>query len=373
MENFLKITEFFEELETEREYCGYFCSVGEALTIVILGSICGLKNVRKIQQWAKSPRVSVFLENHFKITDIPCYYWLTCLLKIIKPKSFNLCFIKWAQSFLPFDKTKNLTVSFDGKTVCSTGKMDKYESPLHIVSAQIAELGITVGQQTVNGKSNEIPAVRDLLTLLDIKGCVVVADALNCQKATAKAIIEKEADYLLNVKDNHINLKQNIENVIKERISNNTVNTCTQSEKNGGRIERRTAYTIFDIKPIKSKEEWSNLACIGAINRKFTTKKGTSDEWHYYISSKQLSAEELLKHARLEWSVETMHWLLDVHFDEDFCRFQDKNVQQNLNMIRKIVLNNVRNYKEKTKTKSALSKIMFDCLLDSEKILEILT
>ena len=114
------------------------------------------------------------------------------------------------------------------------------------------------------------------------------------------------------------------------------------------------------------------IACIGAVNTRFSTSKGETDEWHYYISSRKLTAEELLKHARLEWSVEVMHWLLDVHFGEDFCRVEDEDVQQILNMIRKIVLNSVKNYKEKTASKKPLSKIMFGCLLDCEGLIPIL-
>jgi predicted transposase YbfD/YdcC len=62
-----------------------------------------------------------------------------------------------------------------------------------------------------------------------------------------------------------------------------------------------------------AKKEWVNLCCIGAIHTEFETKRGKSDEWHYYISSRKLTAEQLLHHARMEWSVESMHWLLDVH------------------------------------------------------------
>jgi hypothetical protein len=87
------------------------------------------------------------------------------------------------------------TASYDGKAVRSTGKMKKYKNPLHIVSAQIAEYGITLGQKAVDGKSNEIPAVRELIELLEMKGCLIVADALNCRKETAKAIIDANADY----------------------------------------------------------------------------------------------------------------------------------------------------------------------------------
>jgi predicted transposase YbfD/YdcC len=372
MEKTIRITEYFTEVETTQEHHGYFCTVGEALTIVILGSICGLRNASQVHQWASHPKMGVFLRDHFCIKDIPCYYWLLCLLKLIKPESLNRCFIKWAQTFLP-DKATDLTISFDGKTIRSTGKMDKYKSPLHIVSAQVADLGITFGQRTVDGKSNEIPAVRALLGLLDIEGCMVVADALNCQKDTAKAIIAGKADYLLNVKDNQQTLKNEIEDSIQDESFRKAMDTHSVNEKNRGRIETRTAYATSDIDwLLDKKEEWTGLACIGAINSQFTTKKGTTNEWHYYISSRKLSAEELLKHARLEWSVETMHWFLDVHFSEDFCRVEDRNVQQNLNIVRKIALNSIKDFKEKTGSKLPLSKIMLNCLIDCENMLPIL-
>ena len=361
----------FLDVETTIEHNGYFCSVWEALTIVILGSFCGLKNVNQIHQWASNVRVSEFLANYFEIISIPCYYWLTCLLKIIKPKSLNQCFMRWTQSFLP-DGMKGFTLSFDGKTIRSTGKMAKYDKPLHIVSAHVAELGITIGQQTVNEKSNEIPAVRELIELLNIEGCMVVADALHCQKDTAKAVIDAGADYLLSVKDNQPTLKQNIEDYVQDADLQKTMDTASTIEQNSGRIERRTAFVTNSIDWLDNKDDWAGIACIGAINTRFSTSDNETNEWHYYISSRALTAQDLLKHARLEWSIESMHWLLDVHFDEDFCRVEDENVQQILNMIRKIALNSVKNYKEKTKSKRPLSKIMFACLLDCSDLIPVL-
>jgi hypothetical protein len=79
-----------------------------------------------------------------------------------------------------------------------------------------------------------------------------------------------------------------------------------------------------------------------------------------------------MKHARLEWSVETMHWLLDMHFQEDFCRIEDENIQRKLNIIRKIVLNSIKAYKEKNNSKRPISHIMLDCLLESDKMLPLL-
>jgi hypothetical protein len=119
------------------------------------------------------------LSKHFGINTIPCYYWLLCLLRLIKPDSLNRCFIQWEQTFIS-GGASGATISFDGKTVRSTGKTDGYESPLHIISAQLAELGITPAQRAVEGKSNEMPAMRELLGFLDIKGCMIAADAPHC-------------------------------------------------------------------------------------------------------------------------------------------------------------------------------------------------
>ena len=182
------ITEYFEDVELYEEYDGYFCSVSDIITIAILGSICGLRNVHQIHRWATNDRVSKYLKEEFGIGHIPCYYWILSLLKYIKPESLNRCFADWVYSFMP-EKSRDMTISLDGKTVCSTLKMDKIESPLHIISAQICELGLTLAQRCTDDKSNEIPAVQELLKELKIKGQIVVADALNCQKETAEIII----------------------------------------------------------------------------------------------------------------------------------------------------------------------------------------
>lgn len=94
---------------------------------------------------------------------------------------------------------------------------------------------------------------------------------------------------------------------------------ATQTEKNRDRIEKRSAYVTEETGFLRGREEW-----------------------HYYISSRRLTAAQLLHHARMEWTVETMHWLLDVHFGEDGCRIEDRNIQQNLNMLRKAALNLIK-------------------------------
>ena len=78
------LIDFFEKVETTEEYNGYFCSIAEAVSIVVLGSLYSFKNISQIHQWAKSERVREFLKDKFTINHIPCYYWLLVLLKMVK-------------------------------------------------------------------------------------------------------------------------------------------------------------------------------------------------------------------------------------------------------------------------------------------------
>ena len=114
------------------------------------------------------------------------------------------------------------------------------------------------------------------------------------------------------------------------------------------------------------------MKCIGAIKTHFEYKGKVTEEWHYYISSKELTAADLLHHARMELGVETMRWLLDVRYREDYFRAQNENIQKNMNMSRKLALNLARVYKNKHTKKTPLSHIKFDCLMAPHHLLTVL-
>jgi predicted transposase YbfD/YdcC len=374
MENKIKIIENFENVKCKQEHNGYKCNVGRTLLIVILGSVCGLRNVSLIHEWATNPTVKAFLWEHFDVYSIPCQSWFRKLLKIVVPESLNECFINWVKTLLP-KSMDDLTLSVDGKAIRSTFKNKNCNESLHIVNAHLAEWGLTMGQKAVDAKSNEIPAMRELIGMLEIQGCVVVADALNCQTKTAAAIIEAKADYVLTVKDNQETLKNDIENHIQNNKLSENMDISGTEEANHGRKEIRIAYATNDLSEISNVNKWREISSIGAINRLVFNSKGEllSDEWHYYISSKNLSAEDLLRYARNEWTVETMHWFLDVHFGEDYCKIEDIDVQKNLNIIRKIALNIIKTYKTNKISKKPVSKIMLNSLIDCGYLLDVVS
>ena len=357
--SFKRLREKMTEVEKECEYKGYYFKISDALTIMICGMLCSLQNISDIYEWAKSEPARQFLFDEFKIHKLPSRAQFYNLIGYVNPKKFNIMFIEWVEEILKNDN-KDRTIAIDGKTICSTNQRGEDGQPLHILSAAVSESKLILGSQPCKTKISEPEVFRELIGILDVSGAIVVADALHCQKKSAKKVIEENGDYLFVVKDNEPRLREDIELYIQ----NEELEQFTQKELNGGRIEKSTAYTATAIDWLNGKEKWESLSMIGAIHTEFTKGEKTSSEWHYYISSHKLTPKELPRHARLEWAIESVHWLLDVHFLEDKTKVWDMNVQQNLNIMRKIALNLAREYKNRFEPKKAISGILKCNLFD---------
>jgi predicted transposase YbfD/YdcC len=351
--------EAMQEVEQGSTHEGYWYSVHDSLIIMLCGLLCRQETISDIHEWTESTPARNFFREEFGIRKIPSRAQFYNILGCVDAEKFNYHFAKWVQTLLP-GNLAGKTIAIDGKTVCSTDKLNEDGSVLHIASALVSDYGLVIGSRECGTKTGEITSFRDLINMLEITGAVVVADALHCNQKSAEAVIDAGADYLFVIKDNVPKIKADIELY----IHNEPVERHTTIEKNGGRIEKRAAYVSCDIEWLDGRENFKNLSCIGAIRRQFEKDGNKSDEWHYYISSKPLSAEELLTHARMEWGVEAMHWLLDVHFSEDKTRVWNMNLQKTLNIMRKTVLNLVRVYKTKKCPKSSLVGILRRNLFD---------
>jgi len=347
------------EVEESSQHDGYWYRIRDILTIMVCGMLCGLQTIDDIHQWSKSKPTQTFFQKVFGIRKLPSRAQFYNILAAVDSTKFNQVFIKWMQNVIS-EGVVGKTIAIDGKTVCSTDKLTPDGSVLHLASAIISQSGFVIGTQECGTKTGEINAFRELIGMLDVSGAVVVADALHCNRKSAESVIQAGADYLFSVKDNVPTLKSDI----KLYVHNEPMEQCVKTEKNGGRIETRTAYVTREIEWLDGREKWKNLSCIGAIHTEFIKGAKTTSEWHYYISSAPLNANEFLAHARLEWGVEAMHWLLDVHFAEDKTRVWNMNVQKSLNIMRKIALNLAKDYKAKTSAKFPISGILKRNLFD---------
>ncbi len=131
---------------------------------------------------------------------IPSQDTIARVVSAVNPKHFHKCFSDWMKDC---HEAKDQTViAIDGKTLRSSYDKSRDRDPLHMVSAFCTENGVVLAQTKTEAKSNEITAIPELIKLLDIKKSLVTIDAMGCQRAIAKQIVEKEGDYLLAVKGN---------------------------------------------------------------------------------------------------------------------------------------------------------------------------
>lgn len=361
---------------TTKKYKGYWFKVYDCLVILICGCLCGLENLKQIHRYANSRIPKEMFRKVFGIYKIPSYSQFTNIMNIVDNTQLEDAFRAWSQ-WIIYD-LKGKTVSFDGKTIRATCNMKHYEQAVHIISAHVCEMGITIGKLAAKSKSNEIPAVQELIKQLNLKDSIVVADALNCQKETVSAIINKKADYVLPVKENQTNLYKEI-NEMYDYVLNNKVEQTQKNydyvkliENNHGREEIRESYVITDIDWMEEKKKWKNLNCIGYIRNTFIEEGTKTVQNRYYISSKELNSKELIFYTRNEWQIESMHWLLDVNLGEDVTKLREENAQKNFNILRKIALNSLKIYRRNNSIKDAISGIMQDCLLDPEILIKVL-
>ena len=173
--------EYIQKVKLNCAYRGYCCSAHQMLFVWICGTMCGQTTMKNVWVWVNSEKVRELFYYGIGLRRSPKYPMFTIILGKFDEISFEEEYRNWRMLFLP-ESLKEKVVSFDGKTIKTTTNRKDLTQSLHIVSAYITELGLTLGQLAVNNKTNEIPTVQTLIKQLDLDGTIIVADALNCQK-----------------------------------------------------------------------------------------------------------------------------------------------------------------------------------------------
>jgi predicted transposase YbfD/YdcC len=235
------------------------------------------------------------------------------------------------------------------------------------VSAWVSENQITLGEITVDEKSNEITAIPKLLDLIDIYGSVVTIDAMGAQTKIAEKIIKKGADYCLALKGNQTNLHEDVRLYFENLPAEQSVTT---QEKGHGRIEKRKYFLETDIDWLSQKPDWAGLNAIGAVKSSVFVKNIVREETRYFVTS-LTDVAKFADSARKHWSIENqLHWQLDVTFGEDSAKTRKDNSPLNWNVMRKTALPILRN--ADVGKKQSIKRKMFMAALDVgvlEKIL----
>jgi len=347
-------------------------------TIALCAVICGADDLVGMVTFAeaKAPWLRTFLPLP---GGIPCHDTFGRVFAALDPEAFQACFLAWVRAVVP--STAGQVVALDGKALRGAQDGGAGRRAVHMVSAWASASRLVLGQVAVAEKSNEITAIPALLRLLDLAGATVTIDAMGCQTAIAAQIVERGADYVLALKDNHPTLHEEVRATFAQErkdgfalVPPGTHGYLRTVEKDHGRLEIRRHWTLHDpaiLAHLDPRGAWAHLRAIGLVERERHVGDRVTVERHHYLLSAPLTAIAFAGAVRSHWGIENqVHWVLDVAFREDACRARAGHAARNLAVVRHLALNLLR---RDTARKGGIATKRFTAALDDTYLVAILT
>lgn len=336
----ISVIEHFSRIDDPRHDQGKRHPLLSIIVIALCAVICGADGWTQIEEFGKD-RQSWF-ESFLDLPHgIPVEDTYRRIFANLDPKEFQKRFSKWIQATV-YIKSGTI-IAIDGKSL--RGCKGKGVSSKHIVNAWNSASRVTLGQCTVDEKSNEITAIPELLKQLCISDCIITIDAMGCQTKIASLIRERGGHYILALKGNQGTLEKDVDLYFQDELFGKKLKfeqTKLQYketiEKNHGRIEIRKCWVSTDLEWLDQKKNWKDITTLIRIESERIIQGKSSQEVRYYISSLQAKPDEFLQAVRSHWGVESMHWILDVAFSEDACRIRQGSAAENFNVLRHVAL-----------------------------------
>ena len=268
-------------------------------------------------------------------------------------------------------------VSVNGKVSCGSARKETRDGEakaLQTLNVYSSDYGICLDQKFIGEKTNEIPAAQELLRLMDLKGTIVTADAMNCQKGTAEAVIDGKGDYVLALKGNQALFYEEVKSFFdkgyREMLKGKEGCYKKTMEPEHGGIATREYYITEEIGWYSEKDKWKGLKSFGMVHKRLKKRDGSQEEeYRCYICSIGADAEEFERASRGHWGVENkLHWQLDFTFRDDKNTSMAKAGAKNLQTMKKIVLSILALVKSSYKL--SMKRIRYELSLDYVKGVE---
>jgi predicted transposase YbfD/YdcC len=326
----------------------------EMLFIALLATLCGATNCCDIALFGRSKEAllrTVLVLEH----GIPSHDTFSRVFRLLDPKNFETVFRRFTQAFAATAEIKGV-VALDGKALRRAYDSGRSHMPPVMVTAWSAKTRMALANVLAPG-NNEAAGALQLIALLQLKGCVVTADALHCHREMAKAIVERGGDYVLAVKNNQPGLLRDAKAAIAA-AERQKAKQATTADAAHGRKERRTAI-VAAVKDMAEKHDFPGLKAVARI----TSKRGRDNTvQRYFLLTQCYTPAQLLCIAREHWGIENvLHWTLDVVLDEDQTRSRKDHAPANLAVLRRLVLNIARAHPDtKTSLRGKLKRAAWD-------------
>lgn len=337
-------SEFFSDLHDPRQSAKIAYPLFDILFLTVCAVIGGGEGWEDIEDFGQA-HSRWFQDKGLFPNGLPVHDTIARVISSLDPEQFQSCFLKWMQAV--HSSVKGELIAIDGKVLRSSYNRNDRQSTIHMVSAFASANGMVLGQVKTNAKSNEITAIPELLTLLDITGCLISIDAMGCQTDIADKIVDRGGDYLLAVKGNQETLHRAVREAMSPLVREGSHKATIEQSR--GRTELREYHVMSAGEMAKQFPTWKDLNTLGvAIGYRCDSKGNESLEYRYYISSAALTEEQFATVVRGHWGIENqLHWVLDVTMKEDACPIYRGEAAQILATVRHMALNMLRAEKGK--------------------------
>jgi predicted transposase YbfD/YdcC len=312
----------------------------DIVAIAICAVVAGADTWDDIEDFGKAKHdwLKTFLDLP---NGIPCHDTYRRLFERLDPAEFQRGFLGWIEAL--HEASQRQVIAVDGKTLRRSFDRAKGKSALHMVHAWATANHLLLGQVAVDEKSNEITAIPKLLKMLEIAGAIVTIDAMGCQKEIARTIRGRKADYLLALKANHERLFEQVvgfwDGACARLMKGPDIRYHREWSEGHGRTEARRCWATSDLGWLEGREEWEGLRSVVFVESERFIGDSLSVETRYYLSSLPNDAKLLNQAVRSHWGVEnSLHWVLDVTFNEDRSRIKKENAPENFGLLRRLAL-----------------------------------
>jgi predicted transposase YbfD/YdcC len=346
-----KFTRVFQELPDPRAENARH-DLTEILVIAVAAVLCGAEGCADMADFgeAKEGLLRQFLRLEH---GIPSHDTFSRVFRILDPVSFEAAFREFMAAFA--EQIKGV-VSIDGKALKGAFERGRKTTPLHLVNVWAADARLAIAQYVAPNR-NEVAGTLEVLKLLSLKGCVVTADALHCHAAMAQAILDREAEYVLALKENQSALFTDA-TALLEPVAHQSEDILDSSH---GRTEERRA-SVVSAAALAKKHGFAGIKAVGRVElRRQVGNTEAPPVVRYFLLSKAFSPTRLLAITRSHWGIENqLHWVLDVVFDEDRARNRKDHGPENIAVLRKLALNLLRSNPDKASIRRKIKRAGWD-------------
>lgn len=345
------LSEHLDELVDPRRAHGRVYPLKTIIILAVIACIGGADDWVAVERYCRMKLG--WLKTIMDLPDgdaVPAHDTFRRVFILLEPEAFQGCFMNWVKALVAHGVVSlkaGDVIALDGKKSRRTHDRAQGRAALQMVSAWASDAGLVLAQRDVVEGTNEIATVPEVLKCLALKGCIVTADAANCQTENARIVVEQGGDYVFALKENqpklHDDVRRTVDSDMPTGFKQIKHEALTTRNKGHGRFETRRHILITDpheIDYFNRDGRWWGLGAVGIVERIRQIGDTVERKLHFFVTSLKADVKRFARAVRRHWSIENgLHWVLDIAFNEDQSRARVGAEPENMAVLRHFVLN----------------------------------